>query len=994
MNKKEYIIVSLASVSVLALTSCNLFKKKKGDDNVDFDFSISLHSTKTTLEVEDTDQVDINSNKPNEEVERKYTFSVSDDEVLSISDTGYVVALAEGAAVITVKEEVSSLERTLVLNVEDKTTLANGGFNFSSATGDAAVKQRTEILGKLEKYAVDKHLTGITLFENGGYVKYNTRLKIPASEYITGYGFGILSEGEILSDLAKEDVAAYKRYYHSAQTNDPGTINAWDDTGSQVSDLSSYITSSYWGTKMNSTKDGYDWYPVLAADKLKHSLTDNLRPIPVYDVENPLGLYNTWKIYVKTGADGLKYRHSGIYSGTFDDRLVQLKDYAFVYQILLTGVNGQTRGAEMAGDKTYGIKGAQAFYNRTNVEGISQDDIDNIWKTMTKSDPSTGYSDPATFHDQQLGILINEDAEGTYIQLEILKEIDPFTAMYTLSSNLVSPIPRDFIKAIADEKGVGTHLKEGVAYYGINSQDNTKSIVDHSISLGAYKLDVWNNEYIAFGRNDTWVERTTYPNRYKIAGVKITDYPSFSTEKLYETFNEGYLDSTGIPDKYLNDEIGQPGVKRTKGDSTFKLNINSCTRERWNELNTKLWKNSESDRWDVKPWMSNQNFLNGLYWAIDRETFAKNRGYSPSIDYFSNAYLSNPEKGISYNETEEHKEAVKKWHTIKPDGTDDYGFNKDKAIDYFKKAVLELQQTGDIIAGTPTNPKEIHIHIRWMYQTDIQEYGNEIKGYLESAFNDSKVCGNTVKLVVDQDAVTVWNDVYEKWMMKGRFDLAFGAISGNTYSPLNFLEVLRSDNSSGFTLNWGPDTNAVDSVDPLRYDGHKWSFDSLWEAADRGAVVENGKSVKICKNYHLDGFAKKISDGTSSNNYCVIGGVRQSVNLEFVDLDGVEISDIKVYVYVNGGDMYKLPCTYDSSTKKLSITISQADGETIRDAISAIVNKNKSPGDSGYVDPATLFTRDNYGTYWSFESYYNLSISGGTPSEQYISIVKQQSDQN
>ena len=56
---------------------------------------------------------------------------------------------------------------------------------------------------------------------------------------------------------------------------------------------------------------------------------------------------------------------------------------------------------------------------------------------------------------------------------------------------------------------------------------------------------------------------------------------------------------------------------------------------------------------------------------------------------------------------------------------------------------------------------------------------------------------------------------------------------------------MKSSNSSGFTLNWGSDTTDVQSGDDaLVYDGKRWSFDSLWGAADSGIILdENGMEV-------------------------------------------------------------------------------------------------------------------------------------------------------
>jgi hypothetical protein len=278
-----------------------------------------------------------------------------------------------------------------------------------------------------------------------------------------------------------------------------------------------------------------------------------------------------------------------------------------------------------------------------------------------------------------------------------------------------------------------------------------------------------------------------------------------------------------------------------------------------------------------------------------------------------------------------------------------------------------------------------------MYQTDITDYGNQIKTYFEKAFNDSQVSNGCVKLVVDQAADTDWQAVYNDWMMKGRFDLAFGAISGNTYNPLNFLEVLKSDNSSGFTLNWGTDTSKVDTKNPIIFDGRRWSYDALWEVSNSGGVVENGVGVKTVKNYYLEGLPKTIATSAQTNDYSE--GVTQDVKLEFVNLDGVEINITKVQVYPVGGVNRNVSnYTYDKNSKNLRITISSADGASIKEELKTINNKTLTPEDPGYI--ASPFTNSQYGKLWTFEVYYSLSIRGGTPSENYITLVLSQDDQN
>ena len=516
----------------------------------------------------------------------------------------------------------------------------------------------------------------------------------------------------------------------------------------------------------------------------------------------------------------------------------------------------------------------------------------------------------------------------------------------------------------------------------------------YTLCLGAYYLESWQDQQaIVFGRNDTWFERVQNPNRYKIKGVMMRVIKtSEDPDATWKEFNDkSSLDATGIPTSQLQEQIGKEHVYQTKGDSTFKLNVNSCTQDRWDEL----FGNNPDSNWVCKPWMSNDAFLQGLYWSINREEYAANRGVTPSINYFADAYLSDPENGISYNSTEEHKAAVAKYHTVREvDGqmVDNYGYDLSKAVNYFKLAVQQLVSSGAIKYGTSSKPTEIHISINWMYQTDKVDYGNDIVTYFENAFNDQAVSQGRVKLVVDQpDPSTQWDDVYNKVMMKGQFDLAFGAISGNTYSPLNFLEVLKSDNSSGFTLNWGPDTSKVDENKPLVFDGKKWSFDALWEVADRGGVVENGAIVKTCKNYYLDGTYKTLEGAQTET---LRNGANVNVNLEFVELDTVKIEINKVQVYIVGGSNVDVT-NYEYANRKLSIEISQELADSLFEELNSIVNKNKSEGDEGYV--ADPLARSKYNTYYTIEIYYTLSIKKnnewGTPSQQMVTMALAKEDQ-
>ena len=322
--------------------------------------------------------------------------------------------------------------------------------------------------------------------------------------------------------------------------------------------------------------------------------------------------------------------------------------------------------------------------------------------------------------------------------------------------------------------------------------------------------------------------------------------------------------------------------------------------------------------------MSNLNFLNGLFWSIDRYTFATNRGTDPSFNYFSSAYLSNPNGDIptryedgsinpyapaSYNDTQAHKDAMEAFGIDMAKEADPstakYGYDKSKAIDYFRMAVNQLAKEGKVKLGSSkTNHKTIYLDIQWMYPSDEKEYGQAIAKDFETAFNDDQVCGGRLQLKVRHAADPDWQQVYNDHLMIGKFDLGFGAISGNTLSPLNFLEVLRSDNSSGFTLNWGADTGKIDAAHPISYAGNEWTFDSLWASADHGAVVKKGLETKsVTEGYVADGGVSGTGDFEADE-----GGYITS-NFKFVDIPeekGVKFNITRIQLYLVGAGTYAI----------------------------------------------------------------------------------------
>ena len=674
------------------------------------------------------------------------------------------------------------------------------GTRYSYANRSYAEKQI--ILGLLEKYAVNNGLTGLTIYGDGSYVKYHSSVVKGSNEYINGYGFGIISEGSLKSDLEGESNPDYKRYYHTFETDVPATMNYMNDKGSVVGSLYGYISSSYFGTRMNSKKNGFEWYSLLSKEE------DDERLFAVNPDAD--GLATQYKFRVRTGEDGFKYATLSSKLSQFDGRDVEKDDYLTPFKLLHSQANGFERAGDNFGSSS-AIKGDQAFYNATK-DATTWEQIDAAWAST-------------------MGQNVYFDEDG-YLNVTLASPQNKFYAMYYITSSLYTPIPKDFIDAIG-----------GAANYG-NETNSGLNPVDTTLSTGPYVLESWSDQAIVFKKN-TRTASVLYEGRYNIAGIHVAILTGAKTDqeaawKEFHAQGGAKLHAVSVPSTQLDAHKNDEGVTMTSDDSTYKINMNVCDEATWVALfgkNGTITKTAEADYWTLKPAMSNKDFTNGLSYALDRETFAATYGRTPTANFFGNSYLSNPEDGVIYNDTVEHKAAVADLINAY---TDEYGYSFALAQDSFTKAAKTLTEAGKYRSGDT-----VKIEIAWQTEAQKKTQGATLKSMFEKAFNESGA--NTqygLTLEVENVAVATWTDVYYKKMMVGQFDLAFGSISGNSLNPLNFLEVLKSDNSSGFTLNWGTDTNAPS--DSLVYDGKTWSFDALWQAADSAVCADStGKRINF-----------------------------------------------------------------------------------------------------------------------------------------------------
>ena len=731
--------------------------------------------------------------------------------------------------------------------------LAEGVYSYVAAS----YEKRTEILGILEKYAVNAGLTGITVYEDSGWALYNPLVEKGTESYIPNYGFGILTEGRATGELAGETNPAWKKYYHTYEADDPKNINYADDKGEVVGNLVGYIMGGYWGTQMNETKDGYNWVGDLA--------NETPQPMNQSKVTN---LASKYKFEVKIGSQ-LKYNTLSTVFAKYAGREVKIEDYLTPWKLLHTKANGWARGAENLTTAS-GIKGMNAYYNASG-EGFNAVAWENV------------------------GLKAYEENGKGYIEVEFNQPCSSFYAMYYIASSLYAPVPQEFI----DEIG-------GPSVYGKFDLTKGYSPVDTTLSTGPYVLEAWEQDkQIVFKKNELSTNKKQYQG-WEGVHINILAASKSDPEAGLKEFLADKLTACGIPSTRLDEFKNDPRAVQTVGATTTKLNVNTCTAEEWEYLfgeNGVILQTAKEEYWEVEPALSNEQFIKGLSYAINRVEFAAEKGRTPSVNYFGSAYMADPEKGIGYNASKEHKAAI----ADLIEGTDGYGYSIELARANFKAAAEALLASGAYKEGDV-----IKLEITWQAVNNVTMYHGAIKNYWETAFNHESVCGNKLTLEVVDYVPAVWSDAYYKKMMLGQYDIGFGGVNGNTLNPLNFFEVLKSDNSSGFTLNWGPNTNEVSQ--DLIYEGQAWSFDALWQAAETGGYFKDG----VYQNSHaaeLTGSTKN-ADGTAT--FTFKGNIVAAEGIK------VEISDAVIFSYFGEGSYDEDSCefVYDAATDTITVTVS------------------------------------------------------------------------
>jgi hypothetical protein len=842
------------------------------------------------------------------------------------------------------------------VTVVPKDEIATGAINYSNLTGE----EKLDIMQQLDGYTIYHGLSGVTLRSNGSYQLYQDRVTSPlltSNNYIMGYGWGVLDYGNITAamDSHNEEKENWRYYYHTFTQDDPGHLNAMNASESEVDDVESYIRSSYFTYRLNESYTAKEQVGVLSRENDAIALN-----------KDATGKATKWKVKLRVGADadgdngetkGLTYRTASTDAtlGAFNGRKVALDDYLTPWKLLLTQAVGWSRGSEQVSSSNPAVIVGSADYYNATADGFDEKAWDKVGITIDETDNS--------------------------ITFELTQGVTQDFIAYYLDSYTSNPIPMDFIKDLAttgttDDDKILSGAKNYATFI------DGKSPVDTHLSVGPYYLEYYEkSKSYVYKKNADWFEKEDSYGRtlYQIPGIKLMYDQSINEDASawYNAYYAGRIDVVTIPSEQWEKEKTNTKKKEVPGSSSSNLRLNTSDELLYSELFGKDGRinrarelhTTESSYYQVKPIMSNRNFIYGLNTSIDREDLCDTKGYTASSDYFGDLQQMSPASTVSYNKTDAHQSAV----------ASVYGENGISLTDniagytYFQKAIEEELAAGHYTLGTGSNPTVVSFSIK-ATDSRFNSWYSEVASLWEKAFSDAVllhggdwVDGSSPKIVLDveqltpssTDSTTVNNFIFYEGQMVGDFDSGIGYITGGAYDTFNFMRLQRAYNDPAeLVLTWGADTSLLSPR--IKYEGKYYSYDGLWLSGQQGVILDTeGTVVDPIVVGSADEFALDAATGK------IVG------TLTFTPTEGVTVSLDEASAqsfYINDPDIgyFEFPADFsDEEVALVEITVDN-DAHTITYSI----------------DPALI--EEMVGTFQYYHEYYGL---GDLTSINIIAVV-------
>ena len=704
----------------------------------------------------------------------------------------------------------------------------SAGINLSGITS----AEKASILGDVENYGLQNHLLGIPLFSNGAWTLINTRIKLPTNgTYVTNYGFGVQREGLITSNLTaeQEPQEEYRSYYHDALTDGVSKgLSPYDSNNSLSSDLLSYLTGSLYAQRLVKDNSGgyqakYEWYSSMAASE----------PEPL-NLDTETNTATKWRIKIRND-DSLVFHTlsnqsvNGTALSSFNGKKITAKSFANSLHLMMNGNNKFSYATQYAAR----FVGGEDYYQNTADKVVLSDADNTEW--------------------EKVGIKAVDD---TTLEVEFKSTMTKNNVMMNMS---LAPVDVDFYKLVTN---YGTDSYKSTNYgksvEGTNLTPKDTLLCSGPYDISTYDAGTGSDREIVFKRYDNFIDRKLENNsNYEVYGIKGYVYRINTAWKgesgltlMYNEYMNGKLDNASIPTDKKSEWTGdKPGKYVSGNTSTTSLQVNTTSPKRWTEVygeNGSNWENqndytfdkTKADAYESKAVMSNSDFVDGLYFAINRIELADSLMVSPSSDWLAEAYVMDVDDNVSYSETAAHKSAIASW------SPDTYGYNRTIAQQKFKSAMDQLTNEGKYTRGSASNPTEIKITLQLAAETQKKNWGEKVKNYLEDTFNSINNAEGYKLTIEFAQIPTETSDIYAI-LASGCYDLCWGGISGGTGDAFGMSGVYVDSWDYGLQMSVGVSTDLDTGENGITYQGYSYSMHAIFLAVEMGSsvVIENGVYV-------------------------------------------------------------------------------------------------------------------------------------------------------
>lgn len=678
---------------------------------------------------------------------------------------------------------VTTAVRVVTVLDEVETTLANGWFDYKFATPET----RHTFFAAAEGWLLENAYAGIPLAAQTGLTLQSERIVLPVDDYIPTFGWGTnyatitqndkqVSDAnggkfDLLSTTANEGEFTYRTWMQQ----EPETLNYYVGQSNTESTYGSYINGSFYTMALNSTANGWEFVPELASGE----------PVPTNPtVINGKTTARIWTIPLR---DNLKWAYNvGTDTSSFPTGHEVLDANDFIYSYRLALDNEWFRATSGGGDfVSQKIKGAEAYYEAVS-KGSTLAQLDALWA--------------------EFGIKASPD--GKSLTVEFTEAKSTFDIQYSFGMPAVN-------QAV---------YEANPALYG--------TAPEHIASSGLYTITYWES-----GVGSRYKKVDTHPRANAVSWTNETISiltGSSAQDQAFEAFQNGLLDSVGIPNSRVDEFGNDPNVLRTPGASIWSLNVNMTGSVQAQQAQ---WPGST---YIPEPILGNKDFRLALYFALNRNdlTTYDSKTY-PTGMKISNAYYVDPEGGIPYRLTPQGM-AVGENLSYSTNG-----YDAEAAQALFKRAVAEEIAAGNYEKGTAENWTVIELEVLTFDEASGSAVSDPWMAFAKEYFDRLIDDENFVKVEMKK-VNTPGSKIYDM-IAAGDYDLALSSISGNTLDAASFLDIFITDNRSGFLLNYGYDSSVPEIEVEWEEDGvehkHIFSFDAIYELLNGRVYLKDGNKI-------------------------------------------------------------------------------------------------------------------------------------------------------